>query len=303
MSLASPATVARFHDAGFVAVPDVFTSVELATLRVGVKAAVDRIALAPAIAGDRHVGPTSDRYTEQFRQCLNLWEDGNGHGCDHNERPRGYRVLRTPYDAVFDPRLAATAAALLGVPAVRIWQDQALFKPPGGSPTYAHQDCAYWPMASATCVTAWIPLAPTGSTRATGAMGYVHGSHRADACFFADIARVNDVETLEANERRLLARPEWNGAPCTYVDADPGTVVFHHGRTVHRALPNTSDEVREVFTVVYMADGVVRGSTLSALDDVPHFVADTPRVPVGTRLVSPRMPIAYASDKEVPSRL
>ena len=279
-------TITEFVDRGYVIVPDTFTKADVAAMRATIAAAVHARTIGTAPVGDRHIGPTTTRYAEQFTQCLNLWED----------HPHLESIMR-------DPRLAATAAKLLGVDCVRVFQDQALFKASGGAPTYAHQDIAYWPMASAECVTAWIPLSPTGSTLDTGAMGYVAGSHRSGHCAFADIAHVDDQAQLEANEAALLAHPAWRGESPTYVEADVGSVVWHHGRTVHRALPNISGGPREVFTIVYFADGIVRGSVLPGASNVPHFVTDSPpseRVAVGQPLASARMPVVYEKGNTPP---
>ena len=47
---------------------------------------------------------------------------------------------------VWDRGLARVAASLMGVPAVRFYFDQALFKEPGGGATPWHQDHVYWPL-------------------------------------------------------------------------------------------------------------------------------------------------------------
>src|ERR1051326_4319373 len=46
---------------------------------------------------------------------------------------------------VLATRFARIAADLLGVDGVRLYQDQALFKEPGGAPTPWHVDQVYWP--------------------------------------------------------------------------------------------------------------------------------------------------------------
>ena len=63
------------------------------------------------------------RYEQSFQQCLNLWE---GHP--------GVRPLTV------HPRIGQAAALLLGVPALRLWHDQALYKEAGGRGTDAHQN-------------------------------------------------------------------------------------------------------------------------------------------------------------------
>ena len=59
---------------------------------------------------------------------------------------------------VWDQGLAKIAASLMGVPSVRFYFDQALFKEPGGGATPWHQDHVYWPLATENAITAWIPL-------------------------------------------------------------------------------------------------------------------------------------------------
>ena len=273
---------------GFVVTPQIFAKDEIDSVRTVIQRAVHSRLTGSAPVKDRHIGLVTDRYAEQFTQCLNLWED-------HTDVA----------EIVQDLRLTKIAATLLDASTVRLWQDQALFKPSGGAPTYAHQDNAYWPMDTARCVTAWIPLSSEHSSLNTGAMGYVPGSHLAGSCYFQDIAHIDETQLLEANESTFLARPDWQGHKPVYVETDPGTVIWHNGLTVHRALANTSGHPREVFTVVYFADGVKRGSLLSSRADVPHFVTDdtNQRIATGEPLASTRMPIVYETSANGQSRL
>ena len=59
---------------------------------------------------------------------------------------------------MFSRRLAGVAAKLLGVYAVRLYHDQALYKEPGGGIIPWHADQYYWPLSSDRCVTIWLPL-------------------------------------------------------------------------------------------------------------------------------------------------
>ncbi len=61
---------------------------------------------------------------------------------------------------VRDPRLAATAAALLGAPRLRLYQDCAFVKRPGFGATNWHSDLRMAPLDTNAFVTAWIPLRP-----------------------------------------------------------------------------------------------------------------------------------------------
>jgi hypothetical protein len=61
---------------------------------------------------------------------------------------------------VRDPRLAATAAALLGAPRLRLYQDCTFVKRPGFGATNWHSDLRMAPLDTNAFVTAWIPLRP-----------------------------------------------------------------------------------------------------------------------------------------------
>ena len=124
---------------------------------------------SPAEAGDdtRALAEKS-RYEQSFIQCQNLWEDS---------------ADVRPLTSI--PLLAETAARLLGVDAVRLWHDQALYKEPGGRETDPHQDQPYWPIVETNTITAWIPF--DGSTLESGAMGYLPGSHRLGLREFVNI--------------------------------------------------------------------------------------------------------------------
>ena len=162
----------------------------------------------------QHLADKSE-YEQSFVQCMRLWE------TDPEVAP-----------LTFHPVLAQAAAELLGVDRVRLWQDQALYKEPGGRITDAHQDAPFWPIGDAPLVSAWIPL--DGSTRENGALGYVPGSHTLGA-----LKMVNLLQTTKAYD--ILSDPALGGQELVYVEAAKGTVVWHHGMTVHAALPNTTD--------------------------------------------------------------
>ena len=74
-----------------------------------------------------------------------------------------------------------------------------------------------------------------------------------------------------------------------------GSVAFHHGLTVHLALPNTTDRVRRVHTMIYFADGCTRGS------QAPHFSVDRPGIGVGEVIDSTVTPVCWPrADGDLP---
>src|SRR5215471_17536529 len=120
----SVAQIEAFRRDGFVVIPDMLSAEELQRFATAVDAAV-----SARMAWDSRQLAEKSRYEQSFQQCLNLWED--------------YPEIRP---LTFHPDITAAAAQLLGVPAIRLWHDQALYKEAGGRPTDAHQDQAYWPM-------------------------------------------------------------------------------------------------------------------------------------------------------------
>ncbi len=235
---------------GFVAVRGLIDPAELTALAAAVDAAVAR-----RKGRDTRTLAEKSRYEQSFIQCQYMWEDAPG-----------IRPL------TFHPAVCGMAAALMDAQAVRLWHDQALYKEAGGKPTQAHQDHPYWPIAEDDTITAWIPLMPVD--RETGCMGYVPGSHRAPEQF-VDIFAGNDSNGPDIE------------AQAVFVPAMPGDVLFHHGRTMHMALPNRSSDVRRAYTAIYFADGCTRGG------DRPHPSVDRTGIAPGAPIDGAATPIVW----------
>jgi hypothetical protein len=170
-----------------------------------------------------------DTYGKAFLQMENLWV-----------RHPSVRPF------VLSPRFGEIAAKLLGVPAVRIYHDQALFKEPGGGPTPWHQDQVYWPLDNEKTVTMWMPLEDIGSE--PGSMTFASGSHL--------IPRAADVVISDESEQWFNDFVKEHGLPLkTYGAMKAGDATFHAGWTMHKANANTTDRMRKVMTVIYYADG------------------------------------------------
>ena len=147
-----------------------------------------------------------------------------------------------------DRRLAAIAAALLGAPEVRLWQDQLLYKPPGDAASTTigwHQDWASWDTVAShdAFVTAWVAFDDVDD--ANGAMQMIRASHQwglvqGGSNFFAtdrDAQRAGlghgDVEPVSVVMRT-------------------GQVSFHHPLTFHGSGANTSDRLRRSLAVHFV---------------------------------------------------
>lgn len=254
--IATVSQVVSFQRDGFVVLPDLLSPAELERFGALVDAAVAR-----RKRGDTRALADKTPYEQSFLQCINLWED--------------VPALRA---LTFHPRVGQAAAELLGVPRLRLWHDQALYKEAGGRETDPHQDQPYWPIAETCTITAWIPF--DGSARGAGAMGYLAGSHAVGLRKFQNIFFAEDP-------RKLMDEPALAGMTPTWVEVPPGGVAFHHGLTVHLADANRSPRTRRVHTMIYFADGATRGSRL------PHFAVDRMGVAVGQRIESALTPVAW----------
>ena len=256
MELTSRAQREHFQEKGFVVVGGLFGPGELAHFG----AAVDRGVAERTAHDDRPLSERS-RYEQSFRQVINLWED-------HPE----VRAL------TFHSRIGQAAAELLGVPALRLWHDQALYKEAGGRGTDAHHDQPYWPLAETNTITAWVPF--EDATLENGCMGFVPGSHRFGVRAFSNIFMGTGFDLERGEEARGVA-PIW-----TPVKA--GEVSFHHGMTIHVATPNQSGHTRRVHTMIYFADGSTRKQSRQ-----PHPSVDRARIAPGAIVASDVTPLAW----------
>lgn len=262
-------TIEKFRRDGFVVVPNLLSEQELE--RFG--AAVDR-AVRDRGSNDHRTLAEKSAYEQSFTQCINLWEDNP-------------EVL----PLTFHRKISEVATLLIGVPALRLWHDQALYKESGGRYTEPHQDQPYWPMEERDTLTAWIPF--DGSTHETGCMGYVAGSHLIGLRKFVNIFSADESV-------KILEDPKIAAVPPMYVEVPRGAIAFHHGLTVHMAKPNRSGRTRRVHTMIYFRDGATRSKTYV------HPSVDRPGIKVGEPIASDLTPIVWPraeGDWPVPPRL
>lgn len=218
------AAVARFAADGHTLVRGLAAPAEVAAYREVISETTRRHGTETRPLAER------DTYGRAFLQVPNLWRADAG-------------VARF----VTAARFAGVAARLLGVDAVRLYHDQALYKEAGGGRTPWHQDALYWPFDTDLTVTMWMPLVDVADDM--GGLSFAGGSHRRRALGGHVISDASDEHFGE-----LLADGEY-----PVVEPGPmraGDATFHLGWTLHRARPNTSAVLREVMTVIYVADGV-----------------------------------------------
>lgn len=166
-----------------------------------------------------------DTYGKAFLQVTNLWR--------HDEAVSAM---------VHSPDLARLAAELLGVPAVRLFHDQALYKEPSGGITPWHADQYYWPFTTDRCCTVWIPLQDTGPEM--GPLTFFAGSH--------NFSEGRDLPISDDSERRIAELMTEQGFARDDSPYDLGDISYHLGWTFHGAGANAGTEPRRVMTIIYV---------------------------------------------------
>lgn len=169
-----------------------------------------------------------DTYGKAFLQVMNLWRN--------DEAVKKF---------VMSKRFAKVAAGLLGVKNVRIYHDQALYKEPGGGPTPWHQDQYYWPIDTTNTITMWMPLVDI--TIDMGMLTFASGSHKNGSVFDYEISDESEEEF-----DKYVKDNKFEISRATTMKA--GDATWHNGFTIHSAPGNNSNKMREVITIIYLAE-------------------------------------------------
>ncbi len=221
--------IAFYRDNGFLAIPDFLDAAELETWRRATQEAVDqRLASQYGLSNQEPAGFGNDYYKRVFTQCLRL-----------ADTHAGLRAL------IYDPRIAEMIGTLAGVDGIRVWHDQALFKPPHGNPTAWHLDTPYWSFSSRDALSIWIAL--DDATLENGCMWYLPGGHKT--------ARF-DNSGIGPNMGDLFQiYPDWAKLEPVPVPLKAGGAAIHNGLAAHAAGPNMTPRPRRAMTCAYMPDG------------------------------------------------
>ena len=151
-------------------------------------------------------------------------------------------------DFVLSPRIAEIAAALLRVPRVRLYHDNALAKEPGCGRTPWHYDKDHFPIASPDICTAWIPL--QSIPKNMGPLAFAVGM---DAYKLVDTVPFSKFGT--GYDRAIADLFAEQNVPVDDGEFQLGEVSFHHAYSFHTAGPNQTDVSRMVLATTYFADG------------------------------------------------
>jgi len=219
----SSENVNEFSEKGHTLVENILSSEEIAIYRPVIVDAAEKYNTERRKMQDR------DTYGKAFLQIMNLWRVDDG-----------------VKQFVLSKRLAKIAADLLGVENVRIYHDQALFKEAGGGPTPWHQDQYYWPIDTNNTITMWMPLMDIDVDM--GMLTFASGSFDKGSIFDFEIS-----DESESAYNDYVAKHKFPISRATTMKA--GDATFHRGFTIHNAPGNNSNKMREVMTIIYLADG------------------------------------------------
>lgn len=257
---------AEYRENGFVLLRGVCSKEEVSAYREAITAATYRY------NNERRPVEERDTYGRAFLQIPNLWTK--------EEDVRSF---------VFAKRFARIAAELMGVKAVRLYHDQALYKEAGGGPTPWHQDFYYWPLDSSNSITLWMPLVDV--TEDMGTMIFASGSQKEGYLGAFEIS-----DRSEEFFTQFVAKKGYTLVPAGAMSA--GDATFHSGATLHSAPGNTSNATREAMTIIYFADGV----KIMDHPDNPNRLRDLqtwfPGVKPGEPAVSSLNPLLYSVNSE-----
>lgn len=232
----SEAQVERFREQGFIVLEGVLDRAEITAYGEAIRAV--------AMAHFRARGLAAS-FGGAFLQQLNL------RYCSDAVR-----------SFVLSPRFGRIASRLLGAPAVRLYHEQALFKPPGGIDSHWHQDQFYFPFDDTFTLGMWMPLVDCSPDM--GPLRFIAGSHKYGNLEGMSISEESKhfFDDFAAREGlRVVQVPGLRAGDCS----------LHLGWTVHGAPANRSDKMREAMTANYFPDGA-RITDLARSPDGLRFV-------------------------------
>ena len=166
-------------------------------------------------------------------------------------RGAAFMVRFVPYfqDFARTPKLLECVRGLLG-PRVKVFRDQMLLKPPGGQAKPLHQDQSYFLVdPEDDLVTAWIAL--DEATLDNGCMTYVPGSHQ------------HGIFPITTDPDRPVHHVPDTGEH-DFPDAVPcpvpaGSIIFHHGCSLHASADNSSQTWRKALIFHYATSDAKSG--------------------------------------------
>lgn len=154
---------------------------------------------------------------------------------------------------IFYPPVGRTAAYLAQTPAIRLYKDSSIVKPPSsgsaaGTKVGWHTDRSYWMMCTAeNMLTAWIPF--QDSDASNGSIAVIDGSHKWPITH--DLRTFGNQDTSEF-EKEYEKRYE--NMEKRVLNVKRGQISFHDCRLLHGSMENNSAKKRTTLAVHLQPD-------------------------------------------------
>lgn len=177
-----------------------------------------------------------------------------------------------------DPEIVSRICSLMGRSETRFFRDQLFVKPPFSKGLVPwHQDYSDWThTVPAEHITCWLAL--DDATEESGCLHYLSGSHK-----MGMLPKISAADDLESAWGRLPEEVRLQ-AQRIAVPIPAGGCVFHHCRTIHGSLCNSSGHPRRAIALAYMHPDTRSTGTRSAVPGGPVF-------PDGALLDHPLFPL------------
>jgi ectoine hydroxylase-related dioxygenase (phytanoyl-CoA dioxygenase family) len=250
---------------GFLIVPEYLPSAE-------VDRVLERFDRLFAHEWETGIAPDEVNYTpgvtppERTRQLCNVWKSD-----------------RTIAGVTLSARNAAFAAGLTGAMALRLNQDNLIWKPASGKPLLAHQDGSYLDYLSPpNMVTCWMALDDT--SKEAGTIYYARGSHLWPHAVAGGQFHAPDdwLGWLEAS------RPDSAPLDLVPVEVPRGGAAFHDAWVFHGSPANARADAQRRSIISHLIDASTRWNP-----DHPHPVYSRYRRPGETELDEAFFPVLW----------
>lgn len=178
------------------------------------------------------------------RRALEAYEADTGRSAVETIHIKGHLYFDWAWRLARHPRLLGAIADLAG-PDLFIMASRFWIKDPQDRKFVSwHQDHAYFGLKPPTLITAWLALNEV--TRHNGCMRVVPGSHRSGTHKHLE---TYDKDNLLSRGQALVAVDETKAVD---IVLQPGEFSIYHGHLFHSSEPNTSDDRRIGFAMMFI---------------------------------------------------